>query len=364
MGWNDSTADIAQGGNISASGGGASIFFAKPSWQTGAGVPNDNARHVPDVAVSASADHDGYLFCSPTDGQGNPSCTNGFRDSGDFLDIVGGTSASSPTFAGILALVNQSVGNAPPNGLGNINPTLYLLAQFSPSAFNDVTSGDNIVPCTQGTKDCPSASPFSFGFKAGVGYDQVTGLGSVNANTLATAWTGTSSFTLTPSASTLSVTAGQTATANITVNLINGFNSPLTFSCSGLPSESTCTFSPAGATTQTAVTLNIATTGPTASLHVRPGHGMGIFYAAFLPGFFGIVAVGKRKAAWNGMLPLLLIGILSFSTLWLGACGNSSSSSSNKNQGTPKGSYTVQVKATTGGSSAVSNFTQVTLTVN
>jgi subtilase family serine protease len=62
--WNDSAADIASGGGISATGGGVSIMFAKPSWQTGTGVPAANHRYVPDIAFNASADHDPYLVCS------------------------------------------------------------------------------------------------------------------------------------------------------------------------------------------------------------------------------------------------------------------------------------------------------------
>ncbi len=73
-GWNDTTLSIANGGGLSATGGGASDvaggFFAKPSWQTGTGVPNDGARDVPDISVSASPDHDGYLFCTEDDGAG------------------------------------------------------------------------------------------------------------------------------------------------------------------------------------------------------------------------------------------------------------------------------------------------------
>jgi subtilase family serine protease len=364
MAWNDTTIEIAAGGNISASGGGASIFFSKPSWQTGAGVPNDNFRHVPDVAFNGSPDHDGYLVCTPTDREGNASCTNGFRDSSTqgFLDIVGGTSAGAPTLAGILALINQSQGNTPPMGLGPVNPKLYLLAQFSPSAFNDVTTGNNIVPCNQGSKDCPATAPFQIGFSAGPGYDQVTGLGSINAKALADAWSTTPSFTLTPSAQVLTVVAGQPATVNISVSLMNGFSSPLTFSCSGLPSESSCTFSPPGATTQTMVTLNIATMAPTAQLRPPFGRSSGLFYAALLPGLLGIVAIRGRKGGGVRMLSPLIV-LLGFSALGMSACGNSSSSS-NKNPGTPKGSYTVKISAATSGSTPVGNSTQVTLTVN
>jgi hypothetical protein len=174
MAWNDTTIE----GALWASGGGASTLFAKPSWQTGAGVPADGARDVPDIAFSASRAHDGYAICSAG------WCTNGFRETVDghgYLDIVGGTSAATPVFAGIVALINQKTGNSQ----GNINPTLYTLAATVPGAFHDVTTGNNIVPCVIGTLDCYLGA---FGYVAGLGYDQVTGLGSVDAYNLVSAF--------------------------------------------------------------------------------------------------------------------------------------------------------------------------------
>jgi subtilase family serine protease len=163
--WNDTIFDIANGGTFSASGGGASAIFSKPSWQTGAGVPKDGKRDVPDIALNASADHDGYLLCS----QGN--CTNGFRDSAGNLSLVGGTSVGAPTFAGIVTLINQSTMSG---GQGNINPTLYSLAASTPAAFHDITAGNNDVPCTVGTPDCIAnsaaervASPVSLALATG-----------------------------------------------------------------------------------------------------------------------------------------------------------------------------------------------------
>src|SRR5437667_588577 len=117
-----------------AGGGGASNIFGKPSWQTGSGVPSDGKRDVPDIALNASPVHDPYLYCT----QG--SCINGFRDASNKLSPVGGTSAGAPTFAGILALINQKTASS---GLGNVNPMLYTLAASSPSAFHDITSGSN-----------------------------------------------------------------------------------------------------------------------------------------------------------------------------------------------------------------------------
>ena len=166
--WNDSTAD----GSLAASGGGPSIYFAKPSWQTGPGVPADNVRHVPDVALSASANHDGYLVVT-----------------GGGVFIFGGTSVPAPAFAGIAGLINHSLvqSGAQGAGLGNINPKLYSLAQTVPGVFHDTTTGDNMV-----TVACPRRSPnciaVPVGFSAGTGYDQATGLGSVDVTALVSGW--------------------------------------------------------------------------------------------------------------------------------------------------------------------------------
>jgi subtilase family serine protease len=365
MAWNDTldTTDNPQG-FLSASGGGASIYFAKPTWQTGTGVPNDAKRDVPDIAVNASPFHDAYLFCSE-DGQNGTkvsTCTSGFRDSSQALSVVGGTSAGAPTFAAILALVDQSLiasGFESAPGLGNVNPTLYQLAGSNPTSFNDVTSGsNNIVPCTKATPNCPASG--QFGFSTGTGYDQVTGLGSVSANTLAAAWAGTPNFTLQPSAATFSVVAGNSAQVTVTVHPLNGFNAALTFTCSDPASESTCV-PPSGATTQSSVTFNLTTTAPTARLGSPFSRRGSVFYALLVPGLLGVLmAAGQRKPTARGMRLLGLIVALGFSTLWLAACGGSSS---NKNPGTTKGTYTVKLTATSGGANPISNSTQVTLIV-
>ncbi len=180
--WNDTAAD----GTLTATGGGASNHFPAPVWQTGAGFPNTGYRDVPDVALTASADHDGFIVCVGT--TNCPSATWMSRGAGSGYAVFGGTSASTPAFAGILTLLNHYLvahGIQSTGGLGSANQTLYWLAQNSPSAFHDATVGDNVVPCGLGTANCSTGS---FGFTAGTGYDQATGLGSVNAFNLVTAW--------------------------------------------------------------------------------------------------------------------------------------------------------------------------------
>ncbi len=184
--WNDTGKSDGSGGTIglSASGGGKSAYskFTKPTWQTGTGVPGDDARFVPDIALPASNFHDPYLFCT-TDSGGHGTCVNGFRDNdaSTTLTAAGGTSFGAPAFAGLLTLVAQKSNAA---GLGNINPRLYQLAASTADVFHDITSGNNKVPTSSGG---------SIGYNAGVGYDPVTGLGSMDLNNLANAWASSSS---------------------------------------------------------------------------------------------------------------------------------------------------------------------------
>ena len=217
MVWNDTVAD----GSLAATGGGVSTLFTKPSWQTGAGVPADGQRDVPDVALSSSADHDGYLICSRS------SCVNGYRRSDQTLNVIGGTSAAAPTFAGIVALLVQQT-NQPQ---GNVNPVLYGLAASAPNAFHDITTGDNMVPCTQGTKDCPAGG--MIGYSAGPGYDLTTGLGSVDVGALAAAWNGPTNpdFSLTAQSASLTITRGTPVTDVLTLTGLGGFSGSVNLTC-------------------------------------------------------------------------------------------------------------------------------------
>ncbi len=164
---------------LASTTGGMSTLFPKPAWQTGPGVPADNARMVPDVSFSSSWNHDSWI-----------TYLNG--SAGGF----GGTSVAAPVFAGVLALLNQSLitrGVLNRAGLGNINPALYRLAQTTPGIFHDIVTGDNIVPCAQGSPNCGNGS---FGYRAGTGYDLATGLGSIDVANFVNRWTtGTATAT-------------------------------------------------------------------------------------------------------------------------------------------------------------------------
>jgi pseudomonalisin len=210
--WNAS----GPGYGLWASGGGASIVYAKPSWQAGTGVPADGKRDVPDVALS-SAGHDGYLIFQ-----------NGE------LYVVGGTSAAAPSFAGVMALVVENTAARQ----GNANVVFYSLASKQraggASVFHAITIGNNSVPGQAG-------------FNATAGYDQATGLGSIDGSVLVDHWAGATtppSFHAAVSASSLSVNGGSNKSVTLNVTVSGGFNAAVAFSITGLPSGVSGAFTP------------------------------------------------------------------------------------------------------------------------
>jgi len=355
--WNDGVS--SQG--FSVGGGGASSVFSKPSWQTGTGVPGDSARDVPDIALSGSNGHDAYLICSqdffnsatpPITLTSCPTAGSFRASDGKSLEAIGGTSAGAPTFAGILALINQATASP---GLGNVNPMLYqLAANTSNGAFHDITSGTNKVPCTTGTTNCPSGTT-SIGFTAGSGYDQVTGLGSLDVGKLIIAWKAATpaaqDFAVDGLSATISA-PGAPGSSTITVSALNGFAGTVNLTCA--PSSATvhitCSLTPpslnltSSAQTQTSV-LNITTVA--ARLDSPPGtHPSGIWLAASGGTLFAALVLGgvpSRRRRQNITLGLFVIMIASITTIV--GCGGGSSSN-NQNHGTPAGTYSITVTGT------------------
>jgi hypothetical protein len=257
--WNDSCADTGITGcaglsstatslnSVAGSGGPSSVYTGslKPSWQTGLG---DSARDIPDVSLFSSDGQNKsfYIVCqSDQDIPGDTGCDlNKFVTTSPFHDFqaVGGTSAATPTFAGIIALVNQRLATAgnPTPRQGNVNYVLYGLAKTAanvcnstgnalPNAcvFNDVTKGNVSVACVGGSANCSNTTTGTtqFGamattkggtipaFNAAAGYDLATGLGSINVANLLTKWTAPP---LVPTTTTLVGPSSSTIGASVT----------------------------------------------------------------------------------------------------------------------------------------------------
>ena len=191
---------------------GCSGGWPKPDWQKGVyGIPNDEARDLPDVSLTAAI-HDGYLI----EFQGG-------------LGAIGGTSCAAPSFAGVMALVNQKMatrqgqanymlyqlgsnefgGNDSPNAanLSACNSTAQP-ATGNTCAFYDVTAGSNAVPCEGGTLDCSASGAGTTGlltgFAADSGFDLASGIGSINISNLVQAWYAATPHGTAPTSTTIS----------------------------------------------------------------------------------------------------------------------------------------------------------------
>lgn len=211
--WNES-GTVSGGNNLWATGGGVSSIYSKPAWQALPGVPGDGKRDVPDVSLSA-AGHDAYLVVSQTGG----------------LYSIYGTSASSPSFAGLMSLVVQKTGQRQ----GNANTRFYQLgsAQYGAGGvpvFHDITSGNNSVPGV-------------IGYSGTTGYDLATGLGSVDASALVMNWTP--DYTVSVSPLSVAIPQGSMGSTTISTTVSGNFSNAVLLSASGLPSGVTASFSPA-----------------------------------------------------------------------------------------------------------------------
>jgi hypothetical protein len=213
--------------------------YPKPAWQTGTGVPPDSRRDVPDVSLFAADGLNGsfYVICERDQTNGIPCSLSNFLG-------VGGTSASAPSFAGIMALVDQKSGPQ-----GNANYVLYKLAgqgsnsctsrasaastcvfydipAMPPDSFvsprgattNWTTATTIAMPCATGSRNCTTSTTghqygVLSGYSAASGYDLATGLGSVNAANLVSKW---AAFALTPSSTSLALTFNGSNQINIT----------------------------------------------------------------------------------------------------------------------------------------------------
>ncbi|MBV9887699.1 MAG: Ig-like domain repeat protein [Acidobacteria bacterium] len=255
--------------DLVAGSGGPSTLNAKPVFQTGInGMPSANFRQLPDISFFSGNGTNAsfYVICQQDANTGTGSSTSSCDLNSPFLDFqgVGGTSAAAPAFAGVMAMINQQTGKRQ----GNANYVLYQLyknnaagticaSAASPAAtciFYDTVTGNNSVACAGGTANCSNTTAGQFGvlidptktntpaFTTTTGYDNATGLGSLNITKLLAAWSSASFNTdavaiSSTSPSPVSITHGTNATFHISLTPTSATG---VVSLTAKPSTGTC----------------------------------------------------------------------------------------------------------------------------
>lgn len=242
-----STAAVT-GSGIWGTGGGVSIYTARPSWQTGSGIsatadPTPTAsgspitglhRLVPDLSFVANSGHEATIFC--VDGGCSQNGSGGLAS----FNLVGGTSVAAPAMASAQALIDAANGGRQ----GNANYYYYALAnrQYTSSttaceaangtagnptatlpastcSFHDVIAGSNMVPTS-------TSGSNGFGFTAQPGFDETTGLGSVNIANVAANWSSVTFNATTTSLSLTPTTCKHGASQTVSIQVASSTGTP------------------------------------------------------------------------------------------------------------------------------------------
>jgi len=264
---NCTTGSVNSSGTPVCSGG-----YAKPSWQSAPGVPNDKARDIPDISLLAGNGYDyaAWAICIDQDytpsGQLLTDCTpgaDGLSSDEFYIYGVGGTSAAAPAFAGVLALIKSATGERQ----GQADHVLYNLARTHPAVYHDITTGNNSVPCVAGSPNCAKNSAgdyYESGYDASAGYDLASGLGSVDAAALIANWSsaGLAATATTLTATPTTIVHGTQVTVDATVT-----------GSGGTPSGNVALVANVNASTEpnnsAVTTLTLNSSGSTGTQHVN-----------------------------------------------------------------------------------------------
>jgi subtilase family serine protease len=240
----DSSGNYISESGWSGSGGGISSQESQPTYQKGVVTQSSTARTNPDIGYDSDPNTGFPVYDTFNNSASAP------------WSQFGGTSAASPQWAALIALVDQgrmAIGSTPLDGPTQTLPKIYQLAQTAPGDFNDIKTGGSL------------GSPH---YNCGPGYDLVTGIGSPVANKLVTDLVGAPAATHFAVSAPASATAGIAFTVTVTAldqnnNTVPGYTGTVHFSSSdtsaGLPSNYTFTSGDAGVHTLTnGVTLKKA----------------------------------------------------------------------------------------------------------
>ena len=272
---------------------------------------------------------------------------------------------------------NSAVGTAtytisttPPAATPSFSPAAGTYTSAQTVTISDATTGSTVYYTTNGNTPTTSSTVYT-------GPITVSSTEKIEAIAAATGFSNSTvatasytinapapDFTVSVSPTALRIVAGQSGQATFTVTPENGFNSKVSFACSGLPSGAACSFNPTSVTPNGAPatsTLTVSTTAASAALQSPAPSSLRLAYASLFPVLALLFGIGARR---RQMLPgLSLVAFLALLLAASGLVSCNSSGTNGGNTGTPVGTSMASVTASAGGAGAINHAATLTITI-
>lgn len=286
---------------------------------------------------------------------------------------INGTGELVGTYADASGLFHGFLATASAVAAPTFSPLPGTYSSPQSVTISDTTPNSAIFFTTDGTSPATSASAQQFSAPIPVSSTETiqaiaAAAGFANSAIVSGTYTINSStppdFQVSVSPATLTIAAGQSGTATFTVTPQNGFNSAVNFACSGLPAEAACGFNPSSVTPNGApvtTTLTVSTTAPSAALHLSVPPSQRLAYAFAIPILALLFGIGaSRRQAFPRLLPIAFLAFLVLA--WgLASCGSTPPPSGNT--GTPLGTDTVSVSASSNTVGSLNHSATLTITI-
>jgi hypothetical protein len=256
----------------------------------------------------------------------------------------------------------------PPAATPTFSPAAGTYTSPQMVTISDATPGATIFFTTDGTTPTTSSTKFTAAIQVNV-TETIKAIAAATGSSNSAVATATyvinapaPDFQVSVNPTALTIVAGQSGTATFTVTPQNGFNSPVSFVCSGLPSEAGCGFNPPSVTPNGAAvssTLTVTTTAASAAMRMPPPTSLRPTYALLFPVLAMMFVIAARQRQALRGLQLLGLLILLMAATELTSCGGGGKAAGNP--GTPVGTSTASVSASGGGANHAANLT-ITIT--